>query len=534
MSRHGFGTTLRMMAREAARAEHARQRAIAQAQAAQIRAVKNAERQARADASAAARDYLASRIEEAEELSREVQSQEHAIEGLLAQAVTKNPAIDLLATQRRFVHGRFDETKWTSLAPVLSVFMPDPPGFFARLMPGAAKRNARQIADATHKFENAEAHYATAQSERNVALDAFKAAEETRKEELEQHNAEIRETHRALQAAEHAAVISYFKLVMEKSLTGEVGAISAEVGYSSDSKHLVVDLELPEFSAVPEESSFRYVKSGDRIEPVARPLAKRKTLYSSLISQAALKCVDTIFRAPPDGVVDCLTLNGMLDTIDPATGQQVRVCLLSMRVTSDIFRTLNLRQVQPEHCLRSLKASVSRSPTELLAVKPLVELDMIDPRFVETMDVMSGLDHRPNLMELTPTEFEGLITNLFGTMGLDTRQTRPSRDGGVDCVAFDPRPVFGGKVVIQAKRYKNTVGVSAVRDLFGTCQNEGASKGILVTTSGYGKAAFDFARGKPLELLDGTNLLYLLAEHAGVDARIVMPDGWADVPVHGE
>lgn len=65
-------------------------------------------------------------------------------------------------------------------------------------------------------------------------------------------------------------------------------------------------------------------------------------------------------------------------------------------------------------------------------------------------------------------------------------------------------------------------------------QNEGASKGILVTTSGYGKASFDFARGKPLELLDGGNLLYLLAEHAGVDARIVMPDGWADLPLHGE
>ena len=122
------------------------------------------------------------------------------------------------------------------------------------------------------------------------------------------------------------------------------------------------------------------------------------------------------------------------------------------------------------------------------------------------MEVMSGLEQRPNLMELSPTEFEGAITNLFAAMGLDTRQTQPSRDGGVDCVAFDSRPVFGGKVVIQAKRYKNTVGVSAVRDLFGTVQNEGASKGILVTTSGYGKAAFEFAKGKPLELLDGGNL----------------------------
>lgn len=158
----------------------------------------------------------------------------------------------------------------------------------------------------------------------------------------------------------------------------------------------------------------------------------------------------------------------MLDTVNPATRRNARVCLLSVRNAIDSFRTLNLAQVQPEHCLRSLKASVSRAPAELVPVKPLVELNMVDPRFIETMEVMSGLDQRPNLMELTPTEFEGLITNLFAAIGLDTRQTQPSRDGGVDCVAFDPRPVFGGKVVIQAKRYKNTVGVSAVRDLFGT------------------------------------------------------------------
>ena len=63
-----------------------------------------------------------------------------------------------------------------------------------------------------------------------------------------------------------------------------------------------------------------------------------------------------------------------------------------------------------------------------------------------------------------------------------------------------------------------------MRDLFGTVQNEGASKGILVTTSGYGPSSFQFASGKPLELIDGSNLLYLLAEHAQVDARIIDPD----------
>jgi restriction system protein len=72
------------------------------------------------------------------------------------------------------------------------------------------------------------------------------------------------------------------------------------------------------------------------------------------------------------------------------------------------------------------------------------------------------------------------------------RITRASRDGGVDAIAFDPDPIRGGKIVIQAKRYTNPVGVSAVRDLFGTVHNEGATKGILVTTSDYGPDAYEF------------------------------------------
>jgi len=73
--------------------------------------------------------------------------------------------------------------------------------------------------------------------------------------------------------------------------------------------------------------------------------------------------------------------------------------------------------------------------------------------------------------------------------------------------------------VIQAKRYTATVGVSAVRDLYGTVMNEGANRGILVTTSDFGPDAYRFAQGKPITLLSGGNLLSLLAEH-GHRARI--------------
>lgn len=93
----------------------------------------------------------------------------------------------------------------------------------------------------------------------------------------------------------------------------------------------------------------------------------------------------------------------------------------------------------------------------------------------------------------------------FSRIRGEVKITQASRDGGVDAVAYDNDPVRGGKIVIQAKRYAHTVGVSAVRDLYGTVQHEGAMKGILVTTASFGSDAYEFAKDKPLTLISGLN-----------------------------
>lgn len=256
-------------------------------------------------------------------------------------------------------------------------------------------------------------------------------------------------------------------------------------------------------------------------------MTQRKALYANVVAQVTLRTVHEKFQADRAHHIESIVFNGHVDTIDPRTGQPTHPCLITLRTTRDLLNTLDLARVEPGACLQGLNASVSRNPAELAPARPVLEFNVVDPRVVEETDVLSSIDQRPNLMELTPGEFEALITNLFETMGLETRMTQASRDGGVDCVAYDLRPIFGGKVVIQAKRYKNTVGVSAVGDLFGTMQNEGAEQGILVTTSGYGKASFEFAQNKPLELLGGSNLLYLLEQHTGISAKIEPPEDWA-------
>ncbi len=231
-----------------------------------------------------------------------------------------------------------------------------------------------------------------------------------------------------------------------------------------------------------------------------------------------------VTNADQYGLVDVIVLSGYADAIDRTSGRPVRACLVSVRAERSIIQQIDFAQVDPVACLKRLRAALSNNMAEAAQVKPLLTVANALANTGSGCERVVGDTAADNLMDLSPLEFEQLIATLFRKMGLETELTKASHDGGIDCIALDPRPVLGGELVIQVKRYRHTVGVSVVRDLFGAVQDRRAMKGILVTTSGYGSDSYKFAADKPLQLIDGPTLLNLLAQHMGMSARIDMPE----------
>jgi restriction system protein len=506
----------------------------------QQRAIRETERAAKASARAAAasererkRAHQEARAADVDGMNTAKDARLDALSTLLTDALAVDHFLDLDDLKESYSPPPFDPGVLGKAAqPPFRPFVPPPPA-------GAARLRKKNIAAYEESLRAAEERYAESvanhESREARRLERLVAAEKDYDDQVaaeaarcSAQNAEIDRFKDELNSRDPEAIAAYFSLVLQSSVYPDGFPSHSRVAYVPESQQLVVEIDLPTLSVVPDVKTYRYVKTRDDITETKMPPAEVKSIYGDAIAQVALRTIHEVFDADRGRWIDAVVLNGHVDTVDPGTGQDIHPCLLSLRTTKDAFSAIDLARVEPTICLKSLNAAVSRKPTELAPIRPVLEFSMVDPRFVEETDVLSELSQRVNLMELTPFEFENLISNLFERMGLDTRQTQASRDGGVDCIAFDNRPIVGGKVVIQAKRYKNTVGVSAVRDLFGTVQNEGASKGILVTTSGYGPASFEFAEGKPLELLDGPNLLYLLAEHADLEATIEAPADWSD------
>ncbi|MHB8107047.1 MAG: restriction endonuclease [Candidatus Cryosericum sp.] len=319
------------------------------------------------------------------------------------------------------------------------------------------------------------------------------------------------------------AVVDYCDLVLSQSSYPDWFTAQYDISYVPVTKTLVVDYSLPTVDDLPTLKEVKYVAARDEFTEVHLTPAKRDALYDQVLYMVILRSLHELYEADVVDSIDSIVLNGWVRSIDRSTGHEVNACIMSVQTVKKEFMEIDLAKVEPKACFKKLKGVGSAKLSGLSPIQPILHLNKEDKRFIEAREVEDGLDSATNLAAMDWEDFEHLIRELFeeefSVDGGEVKVTRASRDGGVDAIAFDPDPLRGGKIVIQAKRYTNTVGVSAVRDLYGTLINEGASRGILVTTADYGPDAYSFAKDKPLTLLSGSNLLNLLDKH-GHKARI--------------
>jgi len=327
-----------------------------------------------------------------------------------------------------------------------------------------------------------------------------------------------------------SAIAAYCELVLTNSEYPPSFPEEFVAEYNPETRTLVADASLPAIVALPTVKEYKYVAARDQEVEVQVSDAWLNRTYDSVLYQIALRSLYELFQADAVSAIDSVVFNGWVRSIDKATGKEVNACILSIQANKAEFLEINLGQVDPKTCFKKLKGVSAAKLTALSPVVPILRMKTDDDRFITPYAVVDGLQSGDNLAAMDWEDFEHLIRELFekefSANGGEVKITQASRDGGVDAVVFDPDPIRGGKIVIQAKRYTNTVSVSAVRDLFGTVHNEGANKGILVTTADYGPDAYEFAKGKPLTLLSGNELLYLLQKH-GHKARIDLAEARA-------
>jgi restriction system protein len=291
-------------------------------------------------------------------------------------------------------------------------------------------------------------------------------------------------------------------------------ALHLPIGYDIDqsSRVLLCSISVPDFARL--QISKRRGKSYQTVPVSPR---ERKTLSETILYSLTIRAAFLAAQCNVGNWFDTIAVNASQKWFDRATGAPKEGVIASLQGSSRDFMALRIDQIDPKMSFRHFKGISTPSVEDVAAVRPIFTLDKDDSRVVQNRDVDKDMNVEANIAAMPWEDFEHLVRQLFewefGGKGVEVKVFRLSRDHGVDAVMYDPDPLRGGKYVLQAKRYTRTVDVAAVRDLYGTVINEGANRGILVTTSSFGPDSREFVKGKPITLIDGPYLIEMLRKH---------------------
>jgi HJR/Mrr/RecB family endonuclease len=160
-----------------------------------------------------------------------------------------------------------------------------------------------------------------------------------------------------------------------------------------------------------------------------------------------------------------------------------------------IFLTLWVWEVTENPCLAALTFGVSLGLL-FIGIQKYKQRKrrLLFESGIDKVDSMSG------------KVFEEFLLEHFKHLGYTGYLTANTKNYGADLALQKD----GMKVVVQAKRWKNNVGIDAIQQILGAIKYYDASKGLVVTNSSFAKSAYDLANSNGIELWDRTKLIEII------------------------
>jgi restriction system protein len=127
----------------------------------------------------------------------------------------------------------------------------------------------------------------------------------------------------------------------------------------------------------------------------------------------------------------------------------------------------------------------------LAVLRAKMESDKLRKSGIHEIDSMDGI------------QFEYYLKELFQSFGYNAQVTKSSGDFGADLILRKN----GKKIVVQAKRYSNNVGIKAVQEISAAMKYYNAHEGWVVSNSFFTKAAVELAATVDVRLIDRNKLI---------------------------
>jgi restriction system protein len=327
-----------------------------------------------------------SKQQEAAERTADAQEAIDEVKGVLKATLSMNDAIDWETLKHRDPFPVKEPR-----APIYRDFQPEPQEDAAQFQPGltlldkmVSSRVQRKLAEARLRFEQAhgawqrEVETTKAWNDERynqyvVAFEKWNAERTAYGAKQSAENSAVDKREDAYQAGEPEAVYDYCELVLSRSSYPASFPKDFELEFNAESKILIVEHSLPAPEDLPRVREVKYVKSRDDFTEAFLPESEQHRLYDDVLCQICLRTIHELFEADVINALDVIVFNGWVRSIDRATGKETNGCVISVQGKKEAFNTIDLANVDPKACFKSLKGVGSSKLHSLTPVPPVLQ-----------------------------------------------------------------------------------------------------------------------------------------------------------------
>jgi restriction system protein len=332
----------------------------------------------------AKQDALERAEEEAAELDVEVREKLSAISGLLEATLSVDDRIDWEQLRDRRPPEPFLFSEPTPELPDVTPKVPEVPyasypkkPWYASFLPWVAENWRQRSSAVEHANQRLHVEYQGRLELEIARCEQLKtdhtrniASWEARRDEARVHHARECEKFAARQAAHNAkvdqfktafegghpgAVAEYFRGVFERSDYPECFTVSHSLEFEQTSSHLSVAVDVPSLTRFPEVSGYTFARAKGEAKPVALKKRERAELYERAVAEVVIRTLHELFESDYPGILKGADVSAFDCFVDPATGRQKRTCLMSVSLTRQSFRELDLRRLNAVACVNKFR-----------------------------------------------------------------------------------------------------------------------------------------------------------------------------------
>lgn len=185
-----------------------------------------------------------------------------------------------------------------------------------------------------------------------------------REKEFSAYNQDLEDFIQSLNEGDASAVEEYMRIIFFRSIFPDCFTVDHECKYNSEDKELTVSVFVPEPHSIPAVKSARYVASRGEIQYSDLAAGVQKKRYNNAVYGTALRIMHEVYQADPRKLIETISLNVRVRTIDPSTGHSVVNSLVLVACGRSQFAELKLANVEPLAALNGLRAILSKNPFE--------------------------------------------------------------------------------------------------------------------------------------------------------------------------